>query len=182
MRYATAIVLIGVLALAGCGKASEETKTADEVVAEANQLERPRPGQYETTVELIKFEVPGLPPQQAEAMKATMGNVSGQSSASCLTQAEADKGFEESVRKMTENNGAMRCEFGRFDVDGGKIDASMTCKGPQGLTSDITLAGTGSAEATAMHMKMVQKAAMIPGGEMRMEMKMNARRVGDCPR
>ena len=181
MRHAAATVLIATLALAGCGEAKKEPKTADEVVAEAGKLERPRPGQYETTVELINFEVPGLPPQQAEAMKATMGNVSGQSSASCLTQAEADKGFEESVRKMTENNGAMRCEFGRFDVDGGKIDAAMTCKGPQGLTSNITLDGTGSAEATSMHMKMVQKAAMIPGGEMRMEMKMNSRRVGDCP-
>lgn len=181
MRHAAATALIACLALAGCGQATQDPKTADEVVAEAIQLERPRAGQYENTVELIDFEVPGLPPQQAEAMEATMANVSGQSSTSCLTQAEADKGFEEPIRKMTENNGAMRCQFGRFDVDGGKIDAAMTCKGPQGLTSDITLTGTGSAEATSMQMKMVQKAAMIPGGEMRMEMKMNSRRLGDCP-
>lgn len=181
MRHAAATVLIAGLALAGCGEANKEPRTADEVVAEAAKLEKPRPGQYETTVELVNFDVPGLPPQQAEAMKATMGKVSSQSSRSCLTQADADKGFEESVRQMTEKNGTMQCDFGRFDVDGGKIDAAMTCKGPQGMTSDITVEGTGSAEATAMHMKMVQKAAMIPGGEMRMEMKMNSRRVGDCP-
>jgi len=175
------ILTASILALAACGdKEPTGPRTADEVIAEAGKLEKPRPGQYETKVDLIDFSVPGLPKEQADAMKSMMGQNSQQTNSYCLTDAEASKGFEESVRKMTEGQGQMKCDFSRFEVDGGTIDAALTCKGPQGMTSDMTLDGTASAEASTMHMKMTQKAAMIPGGEMRMEMKMASKRVGDC--
>lgn len=169
------------IALAGCGDAKKEQVTADEVLAEAGELEKPRPGQYQTTVELVDFSVPGMPAAQAEQMKSMMGNVSANASGYCLTDQEAGKGFEESIRKMTEGSGGMKCEFDDFKVDGGKIAAALTCKGPQGMSADIALDGTASADASAMRMKMVQKAAMIPGGAVNMEMKMESKRVGDCP-
>jgi hypothetical protein len=140
-------------------------------------LAKPQPGQYETTVKLINFSVPGLPPEQADKM---MGNVGDEASSSCLTPAEANKGFEESIRKIGEGQGGLKCEFSKFDVQDGKIDAEMACKGPQGLESNMTLDGTASAQRTSMHMKMAQKAAMIPGGEMHMEMQMDSHRTGDC--
>lgn len=175
------LVLAISIALVGCGSEPADPKNVDDVIAEAGKLERPRPGQYETKAELIEFSVPGLPPQQAENLKSMMGKVGGETTAYCLTPEEAEKGFEENVRKMTQGKQQMNCEFARFDVEGDKLDAAMTCKGPQGMTADLKLAGTTSAEASSMRMTMVQKAAMIPGGEMRMEMKMDARRVGDCP-
>lgn len=175
-----AAVLAGSTMLAACGKEPAAPRTADEVIAEAGKLEQPRPGRYETTVDLIDFTVPGLPKEQANAMKSMMGQASQEASSYCLTEAEARKGFEESIRKMTEGTGQMSCDFDRFAVDGGTLDAALTCSGPQGMTSEIALDGTASAEASAMHMTMVQKAAMIPGGEMRVEMRMNSRRVGDC--
>lgn len=179
MRFAFAAVAL--LSLSACGSEPGEPKTADEVIAEAGKLEKPRPGQYETTAELVEFSVPGIPPQQAEQLKAMMGKVGGETTAYCLTPAEAEKGFEENVRKMTQGKQQMNCDFARFDVDGDKLDAAMTCKGPQGMTAEVTLAGTTAAEASSMRMTMVQKAAMIPGGEMRMEMQMDAKRIGDCP-
>jgi hypothetical protein len=169
------------LALAGCSEEAKEPRTADEVIAEASELEKPRAGQYQTAVELIDFSVPGLPAQQAEQMKSVMGKATAQGNTYCLTEQEARKGFEESIRKMTEGSGGMKCDFEDFAVDGGKIVAALTCQGPQGLTAQIDLDGTTSAEASAMHMTMAQKAAMIPGGEMRIEMKMNSKRIGDCP-
>ena len=172
--------LCAALALASCGKESATPKTADEVIAEAGKLEQPRPGRYETDVELIDFSIPGLPKEQADAMKSMMGQASQQASSYCLTEAEAEKGFEESIRKMTEGSGNMKCDFDRFAVDGGELDAALTCSGPQGMTSEIALDGTASAEASAMRMTMVQKASMIPGGEMRIDMRMNSRRVGEC--
>lgn len=181
MRHATTLALLAAASLAACGEEKKEPRTADEVVAEAGTLERQRPGQYETTVEVVEFSIPGLPAQQAEQIKSMMGGVSGQASKFCLTEADANKGFEEPIRKMTEGTGQMKCEFAEFDVDGGKIDADLTCTGPQGMTAEIALDGTAAAEASSMHMTMVQKTAMIPGGEMRMEMKMNSRRIGDCP-
>jgi hypothetical protein len=175
------IAAAALFAIAGCGEEKKEPRTADEVIAEAGKLDAPRPGQYETSVEMIDFSIPGIPAQQAEQMKSMMGGMGGKASAYCLTPAEAEKGFEESVRKMTEGTGGMECEFGRFAVDGGKLDAALTCKGPQGMNADIALAGTAAAETSSMRMKMVQKAAMIPGGEVRMEMRMDSKRIGDCP-
>ncbi|WP_067677390.1 DUF3617 domain-containing protein [Tsuneonella dongtanensis] len=169
-----------VLALTACGSEPSEPRTVDEVIAEAGELDSPRPGQYETKVELIEFSIPGLPPQQADQMKSMMGKMQAENNAYCLTEAEAKKGFEDQVRKMTQGEGQMDCQFGRFDVDGGKLDAQLTCKGPQGMTAEMTLDGTTGAESSSMHMTMVQKAAMIPGGEMRMEMKMDSKRVGEC--
>lgn len=180
MRLAAPFALLSALSLTACGDEKKEPKTAEEVIAEAGGIERQRPGQYETKVEVLEFTIPGLPAQQAEQMKSMMGGISGQTSSFCLTEAEAEKGFEEPIRKMTEGSGQMKCEFAEFDVDGGKIDADLTCEVPQGMSAEIALDGTASAEASSMNMSMVQKAAMIPGGEMRMRMKMDSRRVGDC--
>jgi hypothetical protein len=177
----SSFLAVSLCALAACGSETSEPRTADEVIAEAGQLEAPRPGQYETSVEVIEFSIPGLPPQQAEQMKSMMGQMGARTSAYCLTPEEAERGFEESVRKMTEGTGDMKCEFARFAVDGGELDAALTCTGPQGMDAEIELSGTAGAESSAMRMKMVQKAAMIPGGEMRVEMQTNSRRTGDCP-
>jgi hypothetical protein len=179
--HRTLTIAVTVLALAACGEEKKEPVTADEVIAQAGELEKPRPGQYETKVEVVDLRIPGLPAAQAERMKSMMGNVSAQANTYCLTQQEADKGFEDSIRKMTEGTGGMKCEFKDFDVDGGRLGAALTCSGQQGISADIALDGTASAEASAMRMEMTQKAAMIPGGEMRMEMKMESKRVGDCP-
>lgn len=182
MAFSKAGVAVGaLLAISACSSEPEQPRSADEVIAEAGKLDAPRPGQYETSVEMIDFSIPGLPAQQAKQMKSMMGGMGDQTSAYCLTSEEAEKGFEESVRKMTEGTGEMNCEFGRFAVDGGKLDAALSCKGPQGMNADIDLTGTATAETSAMRMKMVQKAKMIPGGEMRMEMQMNSRRIGECP-
>ncbi len=177
------IAAASILALAACGGNDKEPaapRTADEVIAEAGKLEQPLPGRYETTVDLIDFTVPGLPKAQAEQMKSMMGRANREASSYCLTDEEAQKGFEESIRKMTEGTGGMKCDFDRFAVDGGKLDAALTCSAPQGMTSDIALDGTASANASSMHMKMTQRAKMIPGGEMQMEMRMTSKRVGDC--
>ena len=66
-------------------------------------------------------------------------------------------------------------------LDGGKLAAEMTCATAQGVTSTMTLDGSATSDSTSMTMDIRQKAAMIPGGEMRMKMKMNSQRTGDCP-
>ena len=175
-----ALTAFALLALTGCGKKDEEPKTAKEVIAEAGELAQPQPGQYETQVKLLEFSVPGIPPEQADRLKSMMGNVGDQASSYCLTPEEAKKGFEESIRKMSEGQGGMNCKFTTFDVDNGKLNAEMTCDGQQGMNSTMKLAGTATAQSTSMRMAMTQKAAIIPGGEMRMEMQMDSKRTGEC--
>lgn len=169
-----------ILALAGCGS-DKAPKTADEVVAEAGELVQPRAGLYATNVKMVDFSVPGLPPQQAEQIRTMMGGAEQQASSYCLTPEEAKKGFGDSIRKMTEGKGGMKCEFKHFDVNGNQLDAELACTAPQGMNSVIAMTGTATAESSDMTMKMTQKAAMIPGGEMNMEMQMSSKRTGDCP-
>lgn len=180
IRPTHAALLLSAFALAACGQDPKEPMEADAVIAEAGKLERPQAGQYETKVQLLEFTVPGLPPQQAEKIKAMMGNVGAQSTSYCLTPEEAGKGFEEQIRKMSQGQGGLDCEFDTFAVNGGKLAAQMTCQGPQGMDAALKIDGTTSATSTSMTMDMSQKAAMIPGGEMRMRMKMDSKRTGDC--
>ena len=168
------------LALAACGEEAKAPKTADEVIAEAGEMERPDPGRYETKVELLEFSVPGLPPEQADRLKSMMGGVGAQASTYCLTAQEAGKGFEEQVRKMGQGQGGLECEYNEFDVNRGKLAAEMTCTGPQGMNAAMKIDGKTTSRSTSMTMDMTQKAAMIPGGEMKMKMKMDSTRVGDC--
>ena len=181
MKHLLAITAaLSALALGACDKKSDQPRTAEQVVAEAGELAQPLPGQYETKVKLLDFSVPGLPAAQADKIKSMMGNVGGQTTTYCLTPAEAKKGFEDSIRKMGEGQGGLKCAFDTFDVDGAKLAAEMTCTGAQGIQSTMKLDGTATAESTSMHMAMTQKATMIPGGEMRMEMQMDSHRTGDC--
>jgi hypothetical protein len=129
---------------------------------------------------MLDFSIPGIPAEQAEKLKGMMGNVGDQTTSFCLTPEEANKGFEESVRKMGQGQGGLKCDFNKFDVEGAKIAAEMTCSGAQGMTSEMTIDGTATAQSTSLHMAIRQKAAMIPGGEMRMEMQMDSRRTGEC--
>jgi hypothetical protein len=180
MTRSFAIAALAAVALASCGKEEKKPVTREKVIAEAGELAQPLPGQYETKVQMLEFSIPGLPADQVERMKSMMGNVGNQTSSYCLTAEDAKKGFAESVRKMGQGQGGLKCDFNQFDVDGAKIAAQMTCTGQQGLTSEMKLDGTATARSTSMHMAMTQKAPMIPGGEMRMKMQMDSRRTGDC--
>jgi hypothetical protein len=180
MIRSIAIAALATLALASCGKEEKKPVTREKVIAEAGKLAQPLPGQYETRVKLLNFSIPGLPAAQAEKIKGMMGNVGGESSSYCLTPEEAKKGFEESVRKMGQGQGGLKCDFTKFDVDGPKIAAEMNCSGQQGMQSEMKLKGTATAQSTSMHMAMTQKTAMIPGGEMNMEMELDSHRTGDC--
>ena len=181
MRLVLAAAPFAALLLAGCGDEPGEPKTADEVIEASKGLTKPKPGQYVSSAELIDLSIPGLPKEQAEQMKSMMAGAAGEETTYCLTPAEADKGFEDAVRKMGEGGtDGMNCEFNRFDVSGEDLDAQLACKGPAGMTATMAMDGTMAAESSTMHMVMTQKASQIPGGEMRFEMKMKSRRVGEC--
>lgn len=181
VRLSYAAAPLAALLLAGCGDEPGEPKTADEVIEASRELTKPRPGQYVSSTEVIDFSVPGLPPEQAEQMKAMMGGMAAEETSYCLTPAEAEKGFEDAVRKMGEGGtDGMNCEFNRFDVSGDGLDAELACTGPQGMNATMKMDGTMAAESSTMHMEMTQKAAQIPGGEMSIEMRMKSRRVGEC--
>ncbi len=175
------MAILGTLVLAGCGDEPGEPKTADEVVAEAENLIKPRPGLYRSTMRLTEIDVPGLPAGQAEQMRAMMGGSEGQTSETCLTQEQADQGFRDFARQIGEGGQGAQCEFSQFDAAGSRLDAALKCTGPGGVAVDMTMGGTVEKERSALTMTMSQENPALPGGEMQMSMSVSSQRIGDCP-
>ncbi len=168
---------IAALNLAACGGNNSADADGDgeitgaEVAEMADEMVKPEAGQYRATTELVELEAPGAPPEAVEMMRGMMSR----SFEYCLTQEEADRGFEEMARESQDEN----CSFEKFDVDGGDIDAVMTCSGQGEGTMRMTMQGSGGRTSSEMTMTMEGN---IPGqGEGRMVMNTSHERIGDCP-
>lgn len=180
MRW-TFVAITGAFALAGCGDEPGEPKSVEDVAAEAENLVKPRPGLYRSTARLTEIEVPGLPADQSERMRAMMGGTDGQTSETCLTQEQADEGFRDFARQIGEGDQGVECEFSEFDAAGSKLDAALQCSGPAGVEVAMTMNGTIEEERSELAMTMNQKNPAMPGGEMRMAMSVTSQRIGACP-
>lgn len=168
------------LALAACSSEPAGPPSAEDVAEAAENLVKPLPGQYRSTARITKFEIPGLPPEQAAQMKGMMGSAANQSSESCLTEAQAKDGFKTMAKQMSEGQQGVKCEFARFDAKGSKLDADLTCSGPGGANVSMGMNGDIEPTQSTMTMTMTQKDPSIPGGEVRMEMEVKSERIGDC--
>lgn len=171
-------VSIGLLALAGCQKGSvNETNASVEEVANAVAKAKPsirlQPGRWETSGELVELTAPGMPPQAQEMMRKQMA-ANASRVAVCLKQEDVEKpnaGFFGQTSKD--------CRFDHYRMDGGSIDAKMTCAPPSGGSVTTTMAGTYASDRYDMQMSS-QMAGLGARQPMTMRMKVSSRRVGDC--
>ena len=177
-----------VLALAACGgeaapdaeRVSGSTSPSSEtggslsketVIERAGNAIRPQPGLYRSTTEITEFDIPNAPAQVKEMMRNSA--VSKQATEYCLTLAEVEKGFEESLRKSQQGD----CDYRRFNVSGGTIEAAMTCR-QDGRTVDLTLSGKGT--RTSSDMAMTMNTDMGPMGKGTIRARTKTERIGDC--
>ena len=172
---------LAALTLAGCGSGNESgngagnAPTAEQVQEAAKSISRPTPGEYRQTVEITRFEVPGMSEEQAEQFRTMLANVPDKTF--CLTEEEANKGFKDMLDSLP---GDSECSYSRFDVDNGRLDAQMECKDASGATAKATMAGTINPQGSEVRMDIEQT---IPGaGDQKSLMSMHARttRLGDC--
>ena len=183
MRIALIASLALPLALAACSGGDEDVVEEDaglsgeEVAAQLEAAPRAEPGQYETSVELLEFEVPGMPASQTDAVKQMMAVEFSKASTFCLTPEQAEEGPQRMVQQMAESN----CTFGRYDVTGSSIDGEMTCTGEQGFDGTVRVSGTMSGDTSSMTMETIHKVPGMPGEGARMKMQMDSRRIGECP-
>ncbi len=163
------------LALAGCSGGNADADGDGEVSMKeaAKQAEaqgiKPEPGQYKATITMTAMDIPGMPAEM-------QGHGSGMTTTSeyCLTQEEVDKGFEEMMKRG--QNG--ECAYERFNLAGGKMDAVMVCKTPEGearMTMDGTVTPTTSDFTATMAMQVPEM------GEGTMTFSAKHERIGDCP-
>jgi hypothetical protein len=93
----------------------------------------------------------------------------------CLTAEEAAKGYERMAQQSQDGD----CTFERFDVDGGTIDAAMSCPVQGGGSMNMTIEGTGRETSSDFTMRMEgDMGGSAPGS---MTIKAQHERIGDCP-
>ena len=134
-----------------------------------------RPGRWESKVTVEQFEIPGMPPEMAQRMKSMMAERQEHGFVTCLTPEEIKRPKEDFFAGKNKE-----CRYEHFTMGGGKIDAVMRCDNKSGSAPTMQMAGTYSPDAYQMHTSM--KMAAGTGGEkgMSMQMRIDARRVGEC--
>ncbi|GGC23779.1 hypothetical protein GCM10011371_09310 [Novosphingobium marinum] len=171
------LAIAGTLVLSACGQGQEEqavvakNESAESVankVAASNV--RPNPGRWESRMTIEKMEMPGLPPEAQKMMKQHMGAT--QTFATCLTPEEAAKPDADFFQKD-----ASDCNYERFAMADGKIDAKMTCSA-NGQVQNMTMNGTYSQESYNIRVSADGEAQA--GMPMSMAMTIESQRVGDC--
>lgn len=171
-----ALILPLALALAACGERGGDTAgstvTAEEVASRASDYVKPEPGLYRTSIEILEVDIPNAPPQVREMMKSSAA--SNQTHEYCVTPQDVEKGLEQAIRKSQQGD----CDYKKFEVAGGRIDAVMTCR-QQGQTVDMTMSGSGT--ATSSDMEMTMKMQMPGVGESTIRSRSRSERIGDCP-
>ncbi len=174
----TALALSSVFGLSACGESEQSEPVAvNDIVAEAQKLNKPMPGQYRSTAKLLEIDVPGMPDSVVEQVKKQMAKAQSQTSEQCLTSAEVDDGWEDMVKNMNNATEGADCQFDKFKVDDGNLDAQMTCSAAAGIAAKIAMTGTMEPEKQVMTMVVSQS-----GGPSNMNMKLEVtnERVGNC--
>lgn len=164
MKKILTIAAVGtLLAVAGCSKSEN---AGGGVKREA--------GNWKTDVKLVKFEVPGMPPEMKEGMSKMMEGASGMDQ--CLTQEQVDK--EDIAAELAKGPGAGgECTWAKKEIAGGSIDIAGTCTA-NGQTVDMAMTGTMAAKKSDV--TITTKGKVPTGGDMEMVMQMTSTHTGPC--
>jgi hypothetical protein len=132
-----------------------------------------RAGMWRSSVSIEDMEAPGMPPAAAEQIARMTGPT--QTFESCLTEEQAVRPSEEFFAGR-----GRQCRYDHFKMGGGKIDSRMRCE-EGGIRQVMELDGTYSPDSYDMRMTTSVEGAPGAAGEMRLRMRVEAERVGDCP-
>ena len=177
-----ALLLIGLVPLAACGSQSERAAEPDvqatnatveevaEQVREAGADEQfIRPGKWLSQLRFEEMKVPGIPEGAAERMNEMIGG--DKTFESCLTEEEASRPSEQFFAGKDN-----QCRYENFTRGGGRIDATMRCT-QEGSAQVMQMEGSYSPDSYALTMTSTVEGA---AAGMRMRMRIDARRVGEC--
>lgn len=171
------LIPFAALALAACGgdDVSLTNASPEEVAKKVDEAGGTgfRPGKWETTVQTVSIDIPGMDPAMKKQMTDTMLNKT-QTMASCITE-EQSKSPPAEVIARTQG----RCKYESFTMKDGKIDGTLVCPA-QGMGNEMKMriAGTFTGESFAIENEM---SATAPNGPpMHIKGKTTGTRIGDC--
>lgn len=134
-----------------------------------------QPGRWEGAMTIKELDIPNMPAQAKEQMKAHMAGA--KSFVSCVTEEDvkAQKAF------FTGDEQDKSCKYDHFTLSGGKLDAVMHCdRGAGAGKMSMTMTGAYSADSYQMDMSSKAEGGSSPMGTMTMKMTVQAKRVGTC--
>jgi hypothetical protein len=178
MRHiATACLITLPLALAACGggEVAMTNATPEEVAAtvEKSGGTQFNPGKWETTMQTVSVDIPGLEgPMKAQMTDMMLKKV--QKSTTCITAAQAKSPPAEVIARTQG-----RCKYENFKMDGGRIEGTLICPA-EGMGGEMRMqvAGTFSDDAYTIDNDMK---ATAPGGPvMSIKARTTGKRIGDC--
>jgi len=121
-----------------------------------------QPGRWETTVRIVRLDMPDAPPQMRERLNRPT------TSTACVTPEQAADPFQ----NMTQGMEGQGCNSNNFSMANGRISGSINCPAMQ-MSFNGTFTAT-TYDAT------VQAHSSQGGHTMDMETHSTARRVGEC--
>jgi hypothetical protein len=178
----TVMMFAPFLLLAACGKGDVNLKNASvEDVAKATQnAEKLSPGEWLNTTEIVSLDMPGMPAVQKEMMQAMSAAAIGKKTEvkNCITPEQAKKPDPSMFAGAGKN-----CQFERFSLSGGTMDAVLTCADPaRGGGMNMAMKGQYGGDTYAMTSTLTMKGAVgdVHGATMVITSKKSGKRVGEC--
>lgn len=176
MRTTIISVICASALVAGCGSNGGSEEKGGTSAASGGAAVTMQAGQYETRVQVTKFEVPGLPEAQAQAMRQAMSQAAGQTVRHCLTPEQAARGPAAMAEQAAAGG---QCTVDRYDVNGAEISGHITCNTPQGRLVQ-TMTGTVSGTGSEMKVEQEISASSFPQGKAEVELQISSNRTGEC--
>ena len=175
------LVIAGVAMLAACSKGPQineknasVSEVANKVRAAAGDQGFVDPGKWETTVNVLDVDIPGMPAEMAAQMKQTMGKMQEHNFTSCLTEADVKRPKEDFFAGSNKD-----CRYDHFTMSGGKIDAALRCEG-KGEDGAMTMTINGSYSRDSYEATMAMDVAGGREGGMKIRSHSRSHRVGQC--
>lgn len=176
MRIALALVTIAMMA--GCGQSGDGGNGAASATGASGApatggggsaaAVTMQPGQWESRAEVVNVGSPQLPPG------ATVPGVQPIVTRHCLTPQQA---ANPNAQTLTSNPVSTGCTTGNLTFANGRIAGSAVCE-VRGGTVQTTIEGQFTATSYEMTVK---SRAEMGGTTTNSEMRVTARRLGDCP-
>ena len=181
MRHHALKLSAALMFLTACG--DSETPKADDrgaaaTAAAAAELKPIEPGEYENSISITRFELPGLPPEMLAEVRSQMEQTMAVQTRVCISPEEASGGREERMRKLVQGNGDCRVET--INVDGDAIEGRMLCQTDSGANGTMTFTGTMAADRSDVSIATELSEPGQTAGSAKIDMRVVSRRVGDC--
>lgn len=177
MRSLPIAALAAALALSACGSSSDE-ELQDEALSMGDVAGdgslgdlKLAAGQYSSTVELLEFDLPGIPPEIKQMAERAFAVGASEPTLSCVKE---DSTPEQWISDMNES----KCAVSELTQSGNSFAAKMQCSDPEGMNGTVQLDGTVAGDNVQMEARFEQ---MVPDmGTAKMHMRVTGTRVGDC--